>query len=133
MTYLKYILEIFERISGLKVNFSKSSLAGMGVEDRDISRYAQILRCRVEQWTMKYLGMPLGGNQRSCVFWDPVDEKVNKKLSSWKKSYISLGGRITLIKAALSNLPVYYVSVQDANEGGEEFGKESERFSLGRR
>lgn len=60
---------------------------------------------------MNYLGMPLGGSQKSCAFWDLVVERVNKKLTCWKQSYISLGGRITLIKAALSNIPVYYMSL----------------------
>lgn len=45
------------------------------------------------------------------AFWDPVVEKVFKKLAIWKKSYISLGGRITLIKAALTNISVYYMLV----------------------
>lgn len=34
-----------------------------------------------------------------------------KKLARWKKSYFYLGGRITIIKAALSNVPVYYMSL----------------------
>lgn len=38
-------------------------------------------------------------------------EKVSKKLATWKRNYISLGGRITLIKVALSNIPVYYMSL----------------------
>lgn len=33
------------------------------------------------------------------------------RLSSWKKNYISLGGKITLIKSTLSNLPTYYLSI----------------------
>lgn len=60
---------------------------------------------------MKYLGLPLGGVPRSLSFWDPVIERIQNKLDSWKRDYISLGGRITLIKAALSNLPVYYMSL----------------------
>lgn len=55
--------------------------------------------------------MPLGGNLRAISFWDPVVERVNRRLAGWKKSYISLGGRITLIKAVLSNVPVYYMSL----------------------
>lgn len=54
--------------------------------------------------------MPLGGNPIAVFFWDPVVE-VSKKLACWKRSYISLGGRITLIKAALSNILVYYMSL----------------------
>lgn len=44
-------------------------------------------------------------------FWDTIVEKVNKELANWKKNYISLGGRITLIKAALANIPIYYMSI----------------------
>lgn len=38
-------------------------------------------------------------------------KKVSKKLASWKRSCISLSGKITLIKATLSNVPVYYMSM----------------------
>lgn len=38
-------------------------------------------------------------------------ERVQKKMEGWEKSYISLGGCITLIKAAISNVLVYYMSL----------------------
>lgn len=38
-------------------------------------------------------------------------EMVNKKLSHWKRFYISLGGRITLFNSALANIPIYYISL----------------------
>lgn len=38
-------------------------------------------------------------------------EKVAKKLAFWKKSYRLLGGRITLIKVSLANIPIYYMSL----------------------
>lgn len=55
--------------------------------------------------------MPLGGYQRSLSFWDPVVERVHKMLVGWKKSCISLGDCLTLIKATLFNVPVYYMSL----------------------
>lgn len=36
---------------------------------------------------------------------------MSKKLAIWNKSYTSLGGRVTLIKVALENIPVYYMSM----------------------
>lgn len=108
---LKYIFSIFETISGLKVNYAKSILLGIGVEEEVVHRYASVMACQVEKWSMKYLGMPLGGNKKSSTFWDPVVERVNKKLSCWKQSCISLGGRITLIKATMFNILVYYMSL----------------------
>lgn len=49
-------------------------------------------------------------NHQSNSFWDPMVKRIHKKLAGWKKSYISLGGRLTLIKATLSNVFVYYMS-----------------------
>lgn len=109
--HLKYILQIFETISRRKVNWLKSSLVGIGVDEGILNRFAQMLGCRVDQWPLKYLGLPLGGSFNSCVFWDPMVERVQKKLSCWKSSYISLGGQIILIKAALVNVSVYYMSL----------------------
>ena len=37
-------------------------------------------------------------------------ERVEKELSVLKASYLSLGGRLTLIKSVLANLPMYYLS-----------------------
>ena len=30
------------------------------------------------------------------VFWDPMIERISQRLDEWKKSYFSLGRRITL-------------------------------------
>ena len=58
-----------------------------------------------------YLDFPIGAKPRSKALWDPVIEKFEKSLSSWKKQYLSMDGRIILIKACLSNLPIYYMSL----------------------
>lgn len=38
-------------------------------------------------------------------------ERVEQKLATWKAKYLSIGGRITLIKAAHANLPNYFMSI----------------------
>lgn len=65
----------------------------------------------MEGWPLEYLGLPLGGNHRSRSFWDPVVERAEKRLARWKRSYISVGRRIMLIKVALANIPMYYMSL----------------------
>lgn len=44
------------------------------------------------------LPWPFVGRIRSLSFWKPVLRRFNEKLSSWKRDYLSLGGRITLQK-----------------------------------
>lgn len=42
---------------------------------------------------------------------EPVIEKVKKRLSEWKAKAMSFGGRLTLIKSVLGNIPLYYFSL----------------------
>jgi hypothetical protein len=60
---------------------------------------------------MKYLGVPLGASYKSTTIWNDIVEKMGRKLVSWKKMYLSKGRRLTLIKCALSNLSMYFLSV----------------------
>ena len=65
----------------------------------------------MSKWPLSYLGLPLGGNPKSKVFWDSVVEKVARRLDRWKKACLSLGGRITLIQPRLSQIPSYFLSL----------------------
>lgn len=84
---------------------------GIGVEEGNLCRFTNILGCKIEVWPIKCLGLPLGGKPSSISFWDLVIERIQKKLARWKKSYISLGGRITFINVVMSNVPIYYMSI----------------------
>lgn len=48
-------------------------------------------------WPLTYLGMLLGVDPKRRKFWDPMDEKIERKLSNWKNIMISRGGRLTLL------------------------------------
>ncbi|RVW94050.1 putative ribonuclease H protein [Vitis vinifera] len=72
-----------EQVSGLKINLEKSTISGL----------------------------PLGGNPKTIGFWDPVVERISRRLDGWKKAYLSLGGRITLIQSCLSHIPSYFLSL----------------------
>ncbi|RVW96808.1 Transposon TX1 uncharacterized 149 kDa protein [Vitis vinifera] len=80
---LKIILLVFGQVSGLKINLEKSTISGL----------------------------PLGGNPKTIGFWDPVVERISRRLDGWKKAYLSLGGRITLIQSCLSHIPSYFLSL----------------------
>ncbi|KAG2688943.1 hypothetical protein I3760_09G116800 [Carya illinoinensis] len=45
------------------------------------------------------------------MIWESVIEKIERRLAGWKRLYLSKGGRITLIKSTLSNLPTYFLSL----------------------
>ena len=74
------ILRIFGLISGLKVNFGKSSVVGINMQQDQLQSRASLLDCGIESLSIKCLGLPLGGNPRSETFWNPVVEKIGKRL-----------------------------------------------------
>ena len=60
---------------------------------------------------MKYLGLPLGAKFKDKTIWNPILEKIELRLAGWKRLYLSKGGRVTLIKSTLFNLPTYFLSL----------------------
>ncbi|KAH1246661.1 putative ribonuclease H protein [Glycine max] len=89
---MKAMLRGFEMVSGLKINFSKSSVGIFGV---DIN------------W---YLGIPIGAKPSSCLVWEPLIKKFEAKLSKWNQKLLSMAGKVTLINSVLTALPIYLLS-----------------------
>ncbi|GKV32054.1 hypothetical protein SLEP1_g40687 [Rubroshorea leprosula] len=108
---MKGVLRAFELVSGLKINFNKSHLIGIHVQEGWLNKMSWVLCCKVGVFPFKYLGIPIGGSSRRKAFWKPLVELFSKKLSTWKGRYLSFGGRITLINSVLSSLPVFWMSV----------------------
>ena len=108
---IKKTLIIFQLISGLQINFHKSSIMGINIENCWLLSAAETLHCKVGHFPISYLGLPVGGNSSRIITWDPIIERLRQKLASWKGNLLSLGGRLTLIKATLSSLPLYFMSI----------------------
>ncbi|GKV37224.1 hypothetical protein SLEP1_g45281 [Rubroshorea leprosula] len=108
---IKSIMRTFELSSGLKINFGKSQLIGIGVEDNWRKKMAYKLCCKEGEIPFNYLGIPIGGNHKRIAMWQPMVESFKKKLATWKGRHLSLGGRITLINSVLSSLPVFLMLV----------------------
>ena len=83
----------------------------IGWEVFNVHVLAEFLGCRIGSLPMTYLGMPLGASHKSPTIWNPILEKIERKLAGWKKMYLSKGGRLTLLKSTLSSLPTYYLSL----------------------
>ena len=100
----------FEAYSGLKINLSKSEIIPMGKVD-NVEMLASELGCGVGSLPTTYLGLPLGAPHRAMGVWDTIEERFRKRLASWKRQYISKGGKLTLIRSTLSSLPIYFLSL----------------------
>lgn len=108
---LARVLRCFQVASGLKVNFNKSRVFGIGVDEQEVLRGAAPLGCKPDSLPFTYLGVPVGANMKFKKHWKPVIDRFYAKLSPWKAKTLSFGGRLTLSKAVLGSLPSYFMSI----------------------
>jgi len=108
---LKLLLYLYENMSGLKINFNKSEVIMISQDSDQSLRYAEMFNCATGSWPIKYLGVPVSGSRIQVANWLPLIEKISKRLDDWKCGVLSLGGRLTLLNACLSSIPIYSMSM----------------------
>ena len=86
-------------------------MIGLRTEKSLLLKVSGIMGCKIGDLPISYLGMPLCSGRVTKSLWNPVVERVERKLSTWKANYVSIGGRVTLIKSVISNLSVKYFSI----------------------
>lgn len=108
---LKFILCIFEQLTGLKVNFHKSEVFCLGEAAERQDSYSQMFTCQIGRLPMKYLGVPIDQVRIHNKDWKPVEEKIEKKLGCWQGKLLAIGGRVALINSSISSVPLYMMSL----------------------
>lgn len=93
------------------MNFHKSKVFGVGSSSSEVSNFSAPRGCEPSSLPFSYLGIPVGENMNLKKAWIPIIEKFHSKLSSWKAKSLSFGGRVTLVKSVLGNLPMYFMSM----------------------
>ncbi|GKD17494.1 hypothetical protein Tco_1206652, partial [Tanacetum coccineum] len=91
------VLHVFYLASGLKISMHKS--IGVGVPVEDVVAMARGTGCEAWSFPFKYLNLPIGYNMNRIDSWSHLVSEFNDKLSNWKVNFLSIGGRLTIIKA----------------------------------
>jgi hypothetical protein len=110
LLYIRMVLTCFEVVTGLKVNMAKSETVSIGVVD-GLNDLVELLSCHTGSLPLQYLGMPLGASYKALSVWNPIIEKIERRVAGWKRIYLSKGGRLMLLKSTFSSLPTYYLSL----------------------
>lgn len=92
-------------------NLKKSYLYARRVEHRQLQNWASIIGCSVGSSPFTYLGEPIGGTPKRRNFWQPLLDKVDKRLASWKDRCLNTTWSAKLIKATVNNLPSYWFNL----------------------
>ncbi|MCH81819.1 ribonuclease H protein, partial [Trifolium medium] len=87
---------------------------GVNVSPHFMNTACNFLNCKKGVIPFGYLGLPVGANPRRCSTWEPLIDKIRRRLRSWGNRFISLGGRIVLINSVLNAIPIFHLSFMKA-------------------
>jgi len=108
--YLRCILLLFEAMSRVTFNLSKSALIPIG-DVSNVHVLARFFGCGVDYLSSSYIGLPLGASYKSIAIWNPVVEMFRKRLVGWKSKLLSRGGGLTLLRSTFCSLPIYFIFI----------------------
>ena len=105
------LLDMFSDFSGLSLNRAKSTFIGFGMSEEERDRCARIMSTPAGSLRIRYLGLPLVEGRMTVREWQPILEAMERRLGGWQARLLSCGGRLVLLKAVLSAIPTYFMSV----------------------
>lgn len=105
---LKALLNTFASSTGPKVNFNKSSMVPINVDDDRIRHLAATFGCQVGNLPFTYLGLPLGLYQPSVQDCLPLVYRIQRRLTC-TALFLTQGGKLQMVNSVLSSLPTYYM------------------------
>jgi Reverse transcriptase (RNA-dependent DNA polymerase) len=77
---LKLIFQIFEKLSGLKVNMQKSEILITSSHSYQVQQLAQIMQCKAKDFSLKYLGLPLSDKPLTRQNYQMLIDAISERL-----------------------------------------------------
>lgn len=78
---LKWLLVCFEQMSGMKINYDKSDLITIGINEDRTNYFAKPFCCNRSNFPIKYLGVPLHHSKLRKIDLQPVIDKIIKRIA----------------------------------------------------
>lgn len=105
---IKHALSLYENSTGQLINPSKCSLLFSGfcpvATQEEIKGVLQVQSASFEE---KYLGLPTPDGRMKATQFQPLGERLSKRMTNWNEKYMSAGAKDVLIKSVAQALPTY--------------------------
>ena len=105
---LKDMLHNFAASTGLRVNFTKSSLIPINMSEEEGARIAALLGCSVGSMPFTYLGLPMGTSRPTIYDLLPLVDRIERRLSA-TSCLLNQVSRLQLLQSALTSMPIYFL------------------------
>jgi hypothetical protein len=105
---LKAILNTFATSTGLKVNYSKSSIYPINLSQERLSHLSSIVYCQAGSMPFTHLGLPLSMNKPTVQECMPLVHRIERRLVS-TSIFLTQGGKLLMVNSMLSSLATFYM------------------------
>jgi hypothetical protein len=106
-------MHIFGEASGLQTNLAKCSITPIFGGEESLDEIVSILGCQVQQFPIRYLGLPLSTKQIPKSNFQSVVEGVARKLPPCHGNLMARSGRLVWIKSVMRSVPIYAMMAEN--------------------
>ena len=100
----------FADLSGLHINAAKSQVFVAGSDQTAMITEAESLGIGVGNLPIRYLGMPLTTKSLTGHDYEPLIDKIRRKMLCWSNKSLSFSGRLQLIKSVIVGMVTFWSS-----------------------
>lgn len=104
--FLKGVLQSYSDSTRLRINFSKSMMVPINLNDEKLNHLARTFGCQTGSFPFTYLGLPLGLTRPRVDDFLPLMSKCERRLN-YISPFLSQAGSLELTNSVLSALPTY--------------------------
>jgi len=106
LIFLKALLHSFSESTGLKVNYSKSHMYSINVNEEKMTHLANTLGCDIGSMPFTYLGLPMGTTKPHIEDFTPMMNRIERRLSACS-TWLSYSGRLEMVNSAITPITTY--------------------------
>lgn len=116
---MQEILDLYCTATGMELNIQKSSNCFNRLDVEEKQGLISIFPFRALDFRdgFKYLGFLLKPNGYQKSDWGWLLGKIDASINHWCNKWLSIGGRLTLIKSVLEAIPVFWHSFAHIPKG----------------
>jgi hypothetical protein len=109
--HLKWLMLCYENLLGMRINYHKSNMTPIGLEEEEAQQYAKIFCCKIRAFPFRYLGVPLHFDKLRREDIQLVVDVIFKRIRDWSGRLLSYNARLILLKSCLASIPIYLMFV----------------------
>jgi hypothetical protein len=104
-------LQVLVATTRIKVNYAKSCLMPVNVDDQTLLNLANTFGCVVDSLPFNFLGLPLGTIRPTIQDLNRIVDQMERRLNNSAR-FLNFGGRLQLVNSMLSTLSSLFCSLE---------------------